>query len=314
MSVALFAPGWIYEKFGPSSFEENCERFWSALQPYCFSYPINCPNGLESRFNPGGECGIWTFINCQDLMPLLPQQSVSLIFDNKIRTGKLIIDFSRSSESIIRLFKLNMCVVSRGVSLLVPSDVKCCFVLETNQGVLKPEDGGFVLQPPQSNTKVIHFTFHTKFTVTGICISADQDRERLHILTFIGLFPNLLDNKDFSFKLSLLTIKDIDWKEEASKEYFIFGGTLCFNEMPKAACSSEVSCIINSCKGEKMCFLGVSVCSAYRVHELEVPNPKYCGPDCSITFIVRHMSGIGMQIGKNKLVMIYAKNFKSGQI
>lgn len=309
MSLALFAPGWVYEEFGPYSFEKNNKRFWAALQPSCNSYSLNCQDGLASRFNPGGESRRWSFLNTQDLMPLLPQAHLTVTVEEKSKTGKLVVTASKSAEKIIRIFRLTMNVSSTFASLLVPADSGCCFVLETDHGVLYPKEDWIMLPPPRNNAILCSFVFDEPFKVEGIGVQVKKEKEKNHSVSFIGLFPHVLADRDLIFSSPKLTITDIDWKKAASQQVFTLGATLQFRGVPKTICSSEVRCFIHSYDGDETRYLGSSFCGLFRVHDLAVPNPKYCGPGCTLTFVVTHLSGIGMKVCESELIVNYAENF-----
>ncbi|XP_063816785.1 cytosolic endo-beta-N-acetylglucosaminidase isoform X3 [Pseudophryne corroboree] len=80
-SVALFAPGWVYECFNKEQFLENQHRFWSLLENHMFIHSLCtlpictsfCLGRGEKRFSYGKveDIGPWFNLSAQELQPLL---------------------------------------------------------------------------------------------------------------------------------------------------------------------------------------------------------------------------------------------------
>ncbi|XP_049632104.1 cytosolic endo-beta-N-acetylglucosaminidase isoform X1 [Suncus etruscus] len=79
-SVALFAPGWVYERLDKAEFFQNQDRFWSLLEPYLPTHSI-CSLPFVTSFclglGPRRVCygeeeapGPWYHLSAQELQPL----------------------------------------------------------------------------------------------------------------------------------------------------------------------------------------------------------------------------------------------------
>ncbi|XP_044275800.1 cytosolic endo-beta-N-acetylglucosaminidase isoform X2 [Varanus komodoensis] len=80
LSVAIFAPGWVYEQLGSADFLNNEDKFWALLSqllpihsvgslPFCTSFNLGMgqrhfSNGQESRAEP------WYNLSAQEIQPL----------------------------------------------------------------------------------------------------------------------------------------------------------------------------------------------------------------------------------------------------
>ncbi|XP_039201256.1 cytosolic endo-beta-N-acetylglucosaminidase isoform X1 [Crotalus tigris] len=80
LSVALFAPGWVYEHLGPRDFLNNEDKFWALLSkllsihhivslPFCTSFNLGAGNrhfshGQETRTEP------WYNLSAQEIQPI----------------------------------------------------------------------------------------------------------------------------------------------------------------------------------------------------------------------------------------------------
>uniref|UniRef100_A0ABM5FN27 mannosyl-glycoprotein endo-beta-N-acetylglucosaminidase n=1 Tax=Pogona vitticeps TaxID=103695 RepID=A0ABM5FN27_9SAUR len=80
LSVAIFAPGWVYEHLGPGNFLNNEDKFWGLLSemlfihsvgslPFCTSFSLGMgqrffDNGQESRTEP------WYNLSSQEIQPI----------------------------------------------------------------------------------------------------------------------------------------------------------------------------------------------------------------------------------------------------
>ncbi|KAJ7315895.1 hypothetical protein JRQ81_002057 [Phrynocephalus forsythii] len=80
LSVAIFAPGWVYEHLGPDDFLKNEDKFWGLLSemlpihsvgslPFCTSFSLGMgqglfDNGQESRRKP------WYNLSSQEIQPI----------------------------------------------------------------------------------------------------------------------------------------------------------------------------------------------------------------------------------------------------
>ncbi|KAM3847089.1 cytosolic endo-beta-N-acetylglucosaminidase isoform 2-T3 [Vipera latastei] len=80
LSVALFAPGWVYEHLGPRDFLNNEDKFWALLSqllsvhhivslPFCTSFNLGMGNrhfshGQETRTEP------WYNLSAQEIQPI----------------------------------------------------------------------------------------------------------------------------------------------------------------------------------------------------------------------------------------------------
>ncbi|XP_034268724.1 cytosolic endo-beta-N-acetylglucosaminidase isoform X1 [Pantherophis guttatus] len=80
LSVALFAPGWVYEHLGPRDFLNNEDKFWALLSqllsihrivslPFCTSFSLGVGNrhfsyGKETRTEP------WYNLSAQEIQPI----------------------------------------------------------------------------------------------------------------------------------------------------------------------------------------------------------------------------------------------------
>ncbi|XP_062976192.1 cytosolic endo-beta-N-acetylglucosaminidase [Elgaria multicarinata webbii] len=87
LSVAIFAPGWVYEHLGPTDFLNNEDKFWALLSqllpihsvgslPFCTGFNLGMGNrrfskGQESRTEP------WYNLSGQDVQPLYTNQTMS---------------------------------------------------------------------------------------------------------------------------------------------------------------------------------------------------------------------------------------------
>lgn len=89
LSVALFAPGWVYETLTRSDFIDNNEQFWYLLTKYlkrrrkCTRLPLTTTfsHGCGSKFFVSGRDVSsgpgWINFSLQSLLPVVSSQSAS---------------------------------------------------------------------------------------------------------------------------------------------------------------------------------------------------------------------------------------------
>ncbi|XP_061471811.1 cytosolic endo-beta-N-acetylglucosaminidase isoform X2 [Rhineura floridana] len=84
LSVAIFAPGWVYEHLGPTDFLNNEDKFWALLSellpthsvgslPFCTSFSLGMgkrhfSNGQERRTEP------WYNLSAQEIQPMYAER------------------------------------------------------------------------------------------------------------------------------------------------------------------------------------------------------------------------------------------------
>ncbi|KAG8129176.1 hypothetical protein E2320_015878, partial [Naja naja] len=87
LSVAIFAPGWVYEHLGPRDFLNNEDKFWALLSqllsihrivslPFCTSFNLGMGNrhfsyGQETRTEP------WYNLSAQEIQPIYGSHRMS---------------------------------------------------------------------------------------------------------------------------------------------------------------------------------------------------------------------------------------------
>ncbi|XP_026557593.1 cytosolic endo-beta-N-acetylglucosaminidase [Pseudonaja textilis] len=87
LSVAIFAPGWVYEHLGPRDFLNNEDKFWALLSqllsihrivslPFCTSFSLGVGNrhfsyGQETRTEP------WYNLSAQEIQPIYGSHRIS---------------------------------------------------------------------------------------------------------------------------------------------------------------------------------------------------------------------------------------------
>ncbi|ETE62741.1 Cytosolic endo-beta-N-acetylglucosaminidase, partial [Ophiophagus hannah] len=87
LSVAIFAPGWVYEHLGPRDFLNNEDKFWALLSqllsihrivslPFCTSFSLGVGNrhfsyGQETRTEP------WYNLSAQEIQPIYGSHRMS---------------------------------------------------------------------------------------------------------------------------------------------------------------------------------------------------------------------------------------------
>ena len=315
LSAGIFAPGWIYEKFGIRDFDGNDKRFWKTLQPYCPSFPLDATSGLVSRFNPGCN-GRWFFNNAQDTMPLLPSTYFAVDGAENSPGGKMIVTVPTDLlkvGSLIDIFKIQMVLRGACATLISPVDCDLCFVLQSDRGIIEPgsEVRKQILHSGEE-IRITQFMVDGMVVVQGIAIKiGESDLGCNFPIEFLQLLPGLRGEGDFSRASSKIKCVDEFWAKSSSNEdsyTFLFSGTLVFNDLPSDVASSDINCQIYSAEKSTEVFLGSSYCSRFRFHEISVPNPMFDGPGCYILFTVTHLSRSGIKLGASKLKMIYAEN------
>uniref|UniRef100_A0A670Y734 Cytosolic endo-beta-N-acetylglucosaminidase n=1 Tax=Pseudonaja textilis TaxID=8673 RepID=A0A670Y734_PSETE len=84
LSVAIFAPGWVYEHLGPRDFLNNEDKFWALLSqllsihrivslPFCTSFSL----GVGNRHFSYGQVGPWYNLSAQEIQPIYGSHRIS---------------------------------------------------------------------------------------------------------------------------------------------------------------------------------------------------------------------------------------------
>ena len=313
LSAGLFAPGWVYEKFGCIDFDKNDKRFWKALQPCCQSHPFVAAAGLASSFNPGCYEDKWCLLNGQATMPLLPSRYLSVVADESKPCGNLVVTVPSEVEergTLIGIFKMHMVLRGACATLVSPVDCDFQFVLESDRGIIKPSgEGRKQFLPSEENVKITHFTVDGTLVVQGLAIEIqDRDLGCEFPVTFLHLLPGLRGERDFALVTASISCTDVFWMKSYDDSSFFFSCSLLFDDLPAIVASSKVKCVVFSVDGAREDLLGSCFCPRFRVSKLRVPNPMIKGPGCYLVFKVTHLSCAGIKVGSSQLKVVYAEN------
>ncbi|CAK8690478.1 unnamed protein product [Clavelina lepadiformis] len=331
LSAAIFAPGWVYEELGHEHFGQNHHHFWDLLKHLCESRDLDGKRGIATRFNPG--CGIngenksaeftkksktWYHLNSQDTLPsCLLNNNFSLIetFSGFSLTVSPLVNKQDQSSTLV-IFSTEL--YSEDNQIVVTTDEaskKSTFVMTTSLGpcVLKHQfaDYGFAVKTITQNNMVhMCVSNETSFVVNAISVQQTESYQAISLLQMIpGSLPPQSD-----VIATVVLCSEVEWlKSQSSRKNFLFSCTLVFNNIPEGTCSTEVSYLLGNRQNAQpsscmLSSLGIASVSRYRVHQLEVPNPQYGGPDCFIVFHASHLNALGQLVGKGQLKLTYCEN------
>ncbi|KAH0629382.1 hypothetical protein JD844_011431 [Phrynosoma platyrhinos] len=126
LSVAIFAPGWVYEHLGPKDFLNNEDKFWARLSellpmhsigslPFCTSFNLGMgkrsfDKGQESRTEP------WYNLSAQDIQPIYTNQKMP--HGGWLRTRLCCLVVPRVGTDSVLSVSLPVCLVFGGITRL----------------------------------------------------------------------------------------------------------------------------------------------------------------------------------------------------
>ena len=273
LSVAIFAPGWVYEVLGSKDFPANNEKFWNQLLPFLQSRSTHFPNGIQKQFRSTNST------HGQELCYKLNSHA----HENEM---PCIVPSVENTITIWAPQHFHAMVLTDSGELEVSTGHTCT----ATKGF---EDRSFSITNVTDN--MVKISSSSDFSIHSIKWNANNQLSRLRIKggDFTGVSPS---------KRSILLYKDIHWKSAGDEKFFLLSCTLVMDHPPDchyttvAYILTPTDRIKNSPHSNAPnpvgSGLGRSFCPFFRVKELKVPNPKYHG-ECCVTFICRHFHLLG---------------------
>ncbi|KAK2157756.1 hypothetical protein LSH36_185g05013 [Paralvinella palmiformis] len=141
LSIALFGPGWAFEKFGNENFLENEKQFWELVNVGCSHRYILCLpfasafcQGWGNKLHVTGEvvaAKAWTNMSQQYLQPIGPQPGLTYDQDMVFCGGGSLRLTCTETEKSVNTFKLfdTAIPISEGSTIFVS------YTYNTNSGV-----------------------------------------------------------------------------------------------------------------------------------------------------------------------------------
>jgi len=323
---------------GPENFASENKRFWTLLHDLTERHPMRVDRRLSTAFRSGfgpkrdqhGYRGNhWYCVNAQETMPVLTTDNVELCRENQDYRlhvkGERAAQKSRhprgsrfdpivkeeKEDRLVPLFNVHLHVSSGSVTVGVKGSCFCVLVLETDSGRLAVN----LHSDSKRNMLVGEISHPTPFTIDGIAL-----KEATHALDIEYLEIDITD-PSLTTPLSPMQLSHIDWGVDVSdKKVFKLGCTLLFDPIPLCTNVSTISyrCLARKDESEGQesgsdpdpvfIELGSAYTNRYRVHDLLVPNPKFCGPDRLVEFQVRHLTTDSQVIGVRNMKVVYAEN------
>ncbi|KAF7247448.1 Cytosolic endo-beta-N-acetylglucosaminidase [Varanus komodoensis] len=291
LSVAIFAPGWVYEQLGSADFLNNEDKFWALLSqllpihsvgslPFCTSFNLGMgqrhfSNGQESRAEP------WYNLSAQEIQPLYLHRTEP--HGGWLRTRCCLQDAWCGGSSLL----LEGTIPPQATHVTVS-----CFELELQNGFL--DDLSVTVSRHQAGQEEAPFACR----LGRIWV---LDAATLHSLSPV-------DAATLKWPMDVAHVR---WHRPSEGAQLSLSLTLRWTFPPSKALCFRVHYRGGSCAAGPelpLRLVGEAHAPTYRVTELMVPAPD-AESSCRLEFLVEPVPGDGVAVDMElwgKLVFVYS--------